>query len=95
LLQRQFMSQTTIYLSCYSLLEGERISYCRISQLPSCGASLAVSLLLKGFLFGLSATDPMTFGIIPPLLAAIALLACYVPARRAAKVDPMVALRNE
>ena len=58
-------------------------------------ASLAVSRLLKSFLFGLSATDPMTFGIIPLLLAAIALLACYVPARRAAKVDPMVALRNE
>jgi len=56
-------------------------------------ASLAVSRLLKSFLFGLSATDPMTFGIIPPLLAAVALLACYVPARRAAKVDPLIALR--
>jgi predicted permease len=58
-------------------------------------ASLAVSRLLKSFLFGLSATDPMAFGIIPLLLAAIALLACYVPARRATKVDPLVALKYE
>src|SRR5215475_3915069 len=58
-------------------------------------ASLAVSRLLKSFLFGLSAADPMTFGIIPLLLAAVALLACYVPARRATKVDPMIALRSE
>ena len=58
-------------------------------------ASLAVSRLLKSFLFGLSAADPMTFGIIPLLLATVALLACYVPARRATKVDPMIALRAE
>jgi predicted permease len=58
-------------------------------------ASLAVSRLLKSFLFGLSATDPMAFGIIPLLLAAIALIACYVPARRATKVDPLVALKYE
>ncbi len=58
-------------------------------------ASFAVSRLLKSFLFGLSATDPITFGMIPLLLAAAAMLACYVPARRAAKVDPMVALRSE
>ena len=58
-------------------------------------ASLAVSRLLKSFLFGLSTTDPMTFGIILLLLATVALLACYVPARRATKVDPMIALRSE
>jgi putative ABC transport system permease protein len=58
-------------------------------------ASLAVSRVLKSFLFGLSAADPMTFGIIPLLLAAVALLACYVPARRATKVDPMIELRSE
>jgi predicted permease len=64
-----------------------------VGMIIGTAASLAVSRLLKSFLFGLSATDPMTFGIIPPLLAAVALLACYVPARRAAKVDPMIALR--
>ena len=58
-------------------------------------ASLAVSRLLKSFLFGLSATDPMTFGMIPLLLAAVALLACYAPARRATKVDPLEALRRD
>ena len=58
-------------------------------------ASLAVSRLLKSFLFGLSAADPMTFGIIPLLLAVVAALACYIPARRAAKVDPLVALRRD
>jgi len=58
-------------------------------------ASLAVAQLLKSFLFGLSAADPMTFGMIPLLLAAVALLACYIPAQRATKVDPMTTLRSE
>jgi putative ABC transport system permease protein len=59
------------------------------------GGALLLTRIMSGLLFGTSATDGWTFISIPLLLSAIALLAAYVPARRAARVDPLVALRHE
>jgi len=56
--------------------------------------SLGLSQLMRSMLFGISARDPLTFVGVAALLAALSLVACYVPARRAMRVDPVIALRT-
>jgi len=55
----------------------------------------AVTRYLQTLLFGIEPLDPLTFVAAPAVLAAVALLACYLPARRATSIDPMIALRSE
>jgi putative ABC transport system permease protein len=57
--------------------------------------SALLTRFLQSMLFGVRLSDPVTYGAVPLLLGAVALFACYIPARRATQVDPLVALREE
>jgi putative ABC transport system permease protein len=77
------------------LILGEGMLVILIGLTIGLASSLALTRFLSSLLFGVTATDPITFAAVAVLLAVVALAACYVPARRAMRVDPIVALRYE
>jgi predicted permease len=77
------------------LVVGQGMSLTLVGLTVGLAASFALTRLLRHLLFGVSPTDPFTFVVVPLLLATVALLACWIPARRATRLDPLSALRHE
>jgi putative ABC transport system permease protein len=78
-----------------ALVVGEGLRLVGVSLGVGLVASLGVARLLRSQLFGVGPNDVVTFAVVSVLLASVAVVACYLPARRASRVDPMTALRAE
>ncbi len=79
----------------FRLVLGEGMRLAVIGAVVGVVAALALTRLLAGMLFGVSAHDPLTFAVVAIVLSAVAAVACWIPAWRATRVDPMIALRHE
>ncbi len=79
----------------FRLILGEGLTLTAVGLAAGVAASLALSRMLAGLLFGVTATDPLTFAGATAVLLLVALVASYLPARRAARLDPLAALRLE
>jgi putative ABC transport system permease protein len=77
------------------LVVGQGIRLIAVGVALGLAGALAAARVLKSLLYGVSATDPLTFVAVSLLLAFVGLLACWIPARRATNVDPLVALRRD
>jgi ABC-type antimicrobial peptide transport system permease subunit len=83
------------YSDVMSLVLGEGLRMAVVGVVAGIGAASGLTRLMANQLFGVRAQDPLTFGVIAMGLLIVALVACYLPARRAMRVDPMAALRCE
>ena len=77
------------------LVIGQGIKLALVGALIGMGGALVLSRLMRSLLFGVSAIDPLTFAVVAASLTLVALVACWLPARRATKVDPLTALKDE
>jgi putative ABC transport system permease protein len=81
--------------SVLRLIVGDGVRLAFVGIIAGIAAAMALTRLMTDLLYGIRPTDPITFGAVTALLAATSVLACYIPAQRAMKLDPVVALRHE
>jgi ABC-type antimicrobial peptide transport system permease subunit len=82
-------------LQIAKLVRGQSLALAVAGSILGIAGAIAVTRLMGHFLFETSPLDPLTYSLVPVLFCLLALLAAWAPARRAASVDPMIALRNE
>ena len=89
------VTRRTQEIDVLRLIVGEGVRLATLGVFIGIAASIAITRLLSSLLFGVSATDPITFAGVAVVLCVVALLASYIPARRAMRLDPNNALRYE